>query len=105
MSVLIKGMKMPKTCWECAAENRLNVYVIVFGGHCPFRERIVPIEEFDAKTGRHPSCPLIEVPTPHGRLIDASDLNFSMTDSIDQGIAEEVVADAPTIIEAEEVEA
>ncbi len=44
----------------------------------------------------------IEIP-PHGRLIDADELNFgSMLDSIDQGIAEETVMDAPTIIEAEE---
>lgn len=66
MSVLIKGMEMPKSCF-----------------YCPFREKINPDdyvclalnrefeETFTLIAGkRHRSCPLVPVPD-HGRLIDA----------------------------------
>ena len=87
MSILIKGMEMPKDCLSCRWHHRTGVCTLT-----------------GVVTNTGKDCPLVPVPTPHGRLIDASDLSFSMTDSIDQGIAEEVVADAPTIIEAEEGE-
>lgn len=97
MSVLIKGIKMPKCCADCPCFYDFISCQALSDGTDDFSA-----SEFDEFKERLPNCPLVEVPTPHGRLIDASDLNFSMTDSIDQGIAEEVVADAPTIIEAEE---
>ena len=43
----------------------------------------------------------MEVPTPHGRMIDADELGFSMTNSTDQWIAEEARDLAPTVIDAE----
>jgi len=83
MSVLIKGMGMPGNCAGCFMR---------FSG----------CEQRIYQDCRPKGCPLVEVPK-HGRLIDADALNFSsMLDSIDQGIAEETVMDAPTIIEAEE---
>ena len=60
-------------------------------------------------------CPLIEVPTPHGRLIDADKIDYR-NDAMHDGIGHLVVADnfmngvmwindcidnAPTVIEAE----
>lgn len=57
MSILIKGMEMPKRCWDCL----LNTY-----GYCMASEHSdiipsdAPIPEW---------CPLISVP-PHGDLID-----------------------------------
>ena len=45
MSVLIKGMEMPKNCFLCRFKNI---------GICESKE----------------DCPLIEVPTPHGDLIE-----------------------------------
>ena len=54
MSVLIKGMEMPKRCGGCPLR-----------GVCKQRIYI----EYRPK-----DCPLIEVPTPHGRLIDADEL-------------------------------
>ena len=58
MSILIKGMEMPKNCHECA-----------FGKYevCGIN---AAIEGDNTVTN---SCPLIEVP-PHGRLIDADAL-------------------------------
>ena len=70
MSVLVKGMEMPKSCF-----------------YCPFRKKVNPDdyvcmalnkefeETFSLIVGkRHDDCPLIEVP-PHGRLIDADAIN------------------------------
>lgn len=63
MSVLIKGMKMPKEgCKDCLLVKRGNVFDI-----CPFLERAVNgnIE----RGGKPYGCPLIELPD-HGDLID-----------------------------------
>lgn len=99
MSIIVKGMRIPKNCWKCM-ETKLNIAVSVFGGMCPYCEKIRT--DHDMETGRHPECPLGALPDHHGRLVDADELNFSsMLDSIDQGIAEETVMDAHTIVEAE----
>jgi len=50
MSVIVRGMKMPKDCFECMVD-------------CP-----VGTQRFIVK-GRPRGCPLVEIPTPHGRLI------------------------------------
>lgn len=60
MSVLIKGMEMPALCQEC------DLYI---DGACYAKgyrdyQSIMDMSKPD-------DCPLIEVPTPHGRLIDA----------------------------------
>ena len=64
MDVLIKGMKMPKEgCKDCLLVKRKGVFDI-----CPFLKREV---DGNVERGGKPlACPLIEVPTPHGRLID-----------------------------------
>lgn len=56
-------------------------------------------------------CPLIEVPTPYGRLIDADAIQYThaIARSLDDGhnwnelcVTQDEIDDAPTIIEAEE---
>lgn len=65
MSVLIKDMKMPKNCQEC----RWRKTDISNSDYCKLTNRDVPyLVKFPD------SCPLIEVPEPHGRLIDADEL-------------------------------
>lgn len=59
MSILIRGMDMPKSCTECGCEQE--------GFWCGVLEDYTDTKYFDNK--RHPNCPLIPVP-PHGRLID-----------------------------------
>lgn len=43
---------------------------------------------------RHPECPIVEV---KGRLINADDICFSMTNGVDQDIAEEAIKDTQTV--------
>ena len=71
MGVYIKGMKMPKDCRECP----MQVYYSSGKTWCKSTDMILsedykPIP-FD---GRPEWCPLVEVPEPHGRLIDADAL-------------------------------
>lgn len=65
MSVYIEGMEMPDSCNHC----------FVTPGCCPaVRKRIKsdkPGYKWIPANYRHEDCPLIEVPEPHGRLIDA----------------------------------
>lgn len=44
---------------------------------------------------------LVELPEKHGRLIDADEICFSLTNVTDQNIAEEAIRETPTVIEAE----
>ena len=104
MSVLIRGMNMPRNCLMCQFHG--------FGGHK--NEFIVC-----SLTGRSegqlynvPDCPLVEVPTPHGRLVDADALKATFCAECNHTITcEDCDIDyhigrlAPTIIEAEEGEA
>lgn len=65
MSVLIRGMEMPKNCKECPFSDH-EAWCLLPGD---WRERYYcPDDE------RSDDCPLIEIPTPHGRLIDADKL-------------------------------
>ena len=94
MSVLIKGAKPPKNCWDC----QLNVAITIHGAHCPYAERIVSQEEFNMHSGRHPNCPLGEVPTPHGDLVDRDEIEVDVWEDYD-GLNYQLYG--KTVIEAE----
>ena len=113
MSVLIRGMKMPINCMLCPfcveeadpANGEMCVVTGTLMSPCT-RERL-------------DNCPIVPVP-PHGRLIDADAFTKDECNNCD-GACEALpcdclnceancrcdfikdVADAPTIIEAEEV--
>ena len=60
----------------------------------------------DYDDNRHHSCPLVEVPTPHGDLVDRDDLideinRVTFVKRYDYNVAYNIVTDAETIIEAE----
>ena len=60
MSILIKGMKMPKNCLECD----------IRGYDANAGEEYCPITNIAAlNIGRQKDCPLVELPEKHGRLI------------------------------------
>ena len=111
MSILIKGMEMPKNCdecrfcvngftedapmYECAVQSYENVSVLVESGGKPF--------DF-----RPDWCPLTELP-PHGRLIDIKSVEYGKFTTVGNeyqrwwnGALESVIDNAPTVIEAEE---
>lgn len=62
MSILIRGMEMPENCDKCPFNYDLM--------DCMAASHTIRIN-FDT---RPKECPLIEVPAPHGRLIDADEL-------------------------------
>jgi hypothetical protein len=71
MSVLLKGMEMPKDCWECP----MQVYYSSGKTWCKSADMIIaedykPIP-FD---GKPKWCPLVEVSTPHGKLVEFIDV-------------------------------
>ena len=62
MSILIKGMEMPKNCKECALYIEGACYA---KGYRDYRSIM--------DTAKPDDCPLVELP-PHGRLIDKDKL-------------------------------
>ena len=71
MSILIKGMKMPKNCKECLL-GRMDDIDFDYVLYCTANKKYADLDMYDHPIGW--KCPIIEVPTPHGRLIDADAL-------------------------------
>lgn len=98
MSVLIKGMKMPKSC------------ILEHGLTCEhFAHCNVADAKYKAINARPKDCPLVEVPTPHGDLIDREEVEEQVevmhkVNGLDRGLMDVALAYdiAPTVIEAEE---
>ena len=103
MGVYVPKAELPKTCGECKMFEAAGCYL--------FRDIKFTKE-------RHPDCPLVEVRTPHGRLIDVDALGLHIADwqlslpALDMTEADrtiygtldgvfDVIADADTVIEAE----
>lgn len=86
MSIIIKGMEMPKNCRDCGIEQE--------GFWCGALDGYQNTRCFTNE--RREDCPLVELP-PHGRLIDADAIDTSYSDPE----VIETLQDAPTIIEAE----
>ena len=93
MSVLIKGMRMPDNCYQCMISG--------------FRTAIKCTEWTEISAGRREnerawSCPLVELPEHHGKLIDEDEIEIPSLETVnDQYLVFDAIKDAPTIIEAE----
>ena len=93
--IYIKGMEMPKSCWDCFACH---------DGWCIINQKIA-----GHRTVTH-SCPLIAVPD-HGELVDANRLidialrlmHTAKNDDIANGVKWlwQYILEAPTIIQAD----
>lgn len=63
MSLLINGLDMPKCCCDCSLYDS--------AGFCA----LDPTRGFEDYNHKRPDdCTLVEIPTPHGDLIDRDDL-------------------------------
>ena len=101
MSILIHGMEMPQKCGQCKLFHAEHpMYCTATEGH----------RTVGAPYGmpRPDWCPLVEIPTPHGRLVDiksVEDGKFTTVSNEYQrwwnGALDSVVHYAPTVIEAE----
>ena len=105
MSILIKGMEMPKDCRECPLEQ---YYMNCGETRCRAENKILA-ENFKAIPfdGRPDFCPLVEVPAPHGDLIDADALIKSFNEMEQTQIIKlikSLIDLQPTVIEAEVTE-
>ena len=99
MGVYVEGMEMQETCIECINSGlrtaiRCSEWTKISAG---LREN-----------HRTLSCPLVEVPEPHGRLIDAEKLKNEYQHNTDWDYPVntncyvcESIDNAPTVIEAE----
>ena len=102
MSILIEGMEIPKDCIKCR-------FCLFTGGYWKCLVGLVDGSHADfGGTCRPSECPLVDVPEPHGRLIDASEAydkiaeqeggNYVDMDAVGMGLDE-----TPTVIPASEV--
>ena len=106
MSVLICGMEMPRTCNDCGLRDSFDCWITDSYIEARFSKR-------------NEDCPLVEIPTPHGRLGDLDKLKYDIVvgnqkylglnapcledvtpiENVDDCI--DAIAFAPTVIEAE----
>ena len=101
MGVYIAAMENPKTCGECIARHLAKCGVTI-------QWILGPEEHYKTKKE---DCPLVELPTAHGRLIDANKLtddiatllerNNKLIDSWLANLIQDEIDDAPTILEEE----
>ena len=98
MSVLIKGIKIPKSCGVCIFDDY---------GHCIMTKRY---SGGSATHGRASFCPLVELPEKHGKLIDADAYVSMMEEKCDYekaldpyvlSVCRGGIKLMPTIVEAE----
>lgn len=69
MSILIKGVKMPKSCYECSGFfNKADYH------QCYYDKDDRDLDELNVYATRPEWCPLVEVPEHHGRLVDLDKL-------------------------------
>lgn len=90
--IAIPNINKPKSCYECPIAKSYFDCLMEKKYVCPI--------------GHTDDCPLIEIPTPHGRLIDADEFKSWVDDWYDctdiGNIVESWIDERPTILEAEE---
>ena len=96
MSVLIKGMEMPKNCGDCPIGDALCCSLMP-KVPASWKEYTIAVRT----NRRHSDCPLVPVP-PHGRLIDADELSRAALENFFFNFVPRwMVKDAPTVIPAD----
>ena len=99
MSILIKGVDMPNNCLECF------LFKSNMSGHWFCRAKRVAFGKEDAEwlpLATPNWCPLVEIKTPHGRLVDIDNMVNDYWDGNSMEISKYDLSVIGTIIEAEE---
>ena len=103
-SVIVKGMEMPQNCSDCPLNyNQMSCSVTGTG----WWSDTMVLMDFDSCKERLYNCPLVEIPTPHGRLIaekTITEIRYHDADGYHIVNGEqlcELEIDAKTVIEAE----
>lgn len=104
MGVYVPGMEIPSNCEKCD--------FLVHIGLDKYRCKRTGKEFYSWEVGwgsepriRLADCPLIEVPAPHGRLIDDHEVRTRMIGlsfSVQTWISEVELSNVPTVIERED---
>lgn len=102
MSVFVKDMELPIQCASCPMWT-----IMAIGGVSMDICRAKSMRVDPYRTGRDENCPLVEVPVPHGDLIDGDELYREVAKahayehlSVKRIIA--MIRKSPAVIEAEE---
>lgn len=106
MSILIIGMEMPSCCGGCGFSDWSNLHQTLSCSRHYFESCFADhSKEYMEK--RADFCPLVEIPVPHGALIDRDALEadiFPDWNGIcvpDNAYSEKIIRNAPPVIEAE----
>ena len=104
MSVLIRGVEMPKSCRACHLKMNCDDCEGLECVCVPLHQQIGYLDDLLTDKCRD-DCPLIPVPE-HGRAIDADELKtaFPCGESVRTECVRATIDHAPTIIPAEEGE-
>lgn len=74
-------MEYPENCLQCSFVRLVsNHYYCGCNANCMLGEYVEPL-------GRHPDCPLVELPVGHGRLVDADAYSAEMKKRQDEAIS------------------
>lgn len=74
MSFIVKGIDFPEKCGDCPCcveyDNGVCIYSDNYntGMYCSAQDSAPDVYDIHEKLN---NCPLVEIPSPHGRLIDA----------------------------------
>lgn len=107
MSILVKGMKIPKNCLECIFRISYWKRALTPSGKIFTYGCMLNGKEINTLEKRCKDYPIDGIPTPHERLIDAEKLAVKIwteghfVNGNDCEIAVDFIQSAPTIIEAE----
>ena len=99
MSILIKGIEMPQCCQDCPLNYDQMECAVT--GTAWWSDSMVLVG-FDSEKERLYDCPLIEVPTPHGRLADLDKMISDFWDCDSMIIGNYELEKIKAVIEAED---
>ena len=111
MSVIVRGMEMPKSCEECNfCVNGFTDEAPIYECACQSDDMVSVLVDYNGEPFdfRPDWCPLIPLPSEHGDLIDRDALMIDVMDSDldhlqrdDWKEVIQIVRDAPVVVPAE----